>query len=153
LREVDVETLRRIGRYIRGELKLLPPPISQGKPARASSTWRSQGGFDAAAAFDGDLNTRWSAGENFRSGWLEVDLGQPTRVARAVIDEGNWGRIRQFEVQAQQDGVWKTIASGTTIGPAKEISFPPVIARLFRLNILNAVEVPTICEFQLHASP
>jgi alpha-L-fucosidase len=153
LREVDVETLRRVGRYIRGELKPPPPPISQGKPARASSTWRGQGGFDAAAAFDGDPNTRWGAGENSRSGWLEVDLGQPTHVARAVIDEGNWGRIRQFEVQAQQDGVWKTIASGTTIGPAKAISFPPVTARLFRLNILNAVEVPTICEFQLHASP
>ena len=33
LREVDVETLRRVGRYIRGELKLPPPPVSQGKPA------------------------------------------------------------------------------------------------------------------------
>ena len=41
------------------------------------------------------------------------------------------------------------IASGTTLGPAKEISFSPVTARLFRLNILQAVEVPTICEFEL----
>ncbi len=67
-------------------------------------------------------------------------------MARAVIDEGNWNRVRQFEVQAQLDSAWKTIASGTTLGPAKEVPFPPTTARLFRLNILEADEVPTICE-------
>jgi alpha-L-fucosidase len=39
LREVDVETLRKVGQYVRGELKPPPPPVSQGKPDRASSTW------------------------------------------------------------------------------------------------------------------
>ena len=152
LREVDVQTLRKVGQYIRGEIKLPPAPVSQGKPARSSSNWKGQRGFDASAAFDGDSNTRWGAAENSRSGWLEVDLGEPVRVDRAVIDEGNWNRVRQFEVQAQQDGAWKTIVSGTTIGPAKEISFAPVTARVFRLNILKADEVPTICEFCVHAS-
>jgi alpha-L-fucosidase len=153
LRDVDVETLRKVGQYIRGEIKLPPPPISRGKPAQASSVWKSERGFAATAAFDGDPDTRWGAAENSRSGWLAVDLGQPARVVRAVIDEGNWNRVRQFEVQAQQDGVWKTIASGTTIGPAKDISFPPTTAQRFRLNILAAVEVPTICEFELWAAP
>jgi alpha-L-fucosidase len=149
LRDVDVETLRKVGQYIRGEIKLPPPPISRGKPAKASSAWKGQRGHDAAAAFDGDANTRWGAAENSRSGWLEVDLGAPTLVTRAVIDEGNWNRVRQFEVQAQQDGAWKIVASGTTIGPAKEISFTPTTARVFRLNILKADDVPTICEFEL----
>ena len=149
LRDIDVRTLRKVGQYIRGEVKLPPPPISRSKPARASSTWQGQRGFEAAAAFDGDPDTRWGAAENSRSGWLEVDLGEPTRVDRAVIDEGNWNRVRQFELQAQQAGDWRTIASGTTIGPAKEISFPPITARVFRLNILKAEDVPTICEFEL----
>jgi alpha-L-fucosidase len=153
LREVDVETLRKTGQFIRGEIKLPPPPISRGKPARSSGTWKGQGGFDAAAAFDGDPSTRWGAAENSRAGWLEVDLLAPTLVARAVIDEGNWDRVRQFEVQAQQDGTWKTVASGTTIGPSKEVPLVPTAARLFRLNILAAVEVPTICEFELFSTP
>jgi alpha-L-fucosidase len=149
LREVDVQTLRKAGQYIRGEITLPPPPISRGKLARASSLWQSQRGFDAAAAVDGDPNTRWGAAENSRSGWLEVDLGRVARVGRAVIDEGDWNRVRQFEIQAKQDGDWKTIASGTTIGPAKGISFLPVAARVFRLNILAATDVPTIHEFEL----
>ena len=45
---------------------------------------------------------------------------------------------------------WQTIASGTAIESNKEIVFPaPVKARIFRLNILEANEVPTIGEFQL----
>ena len=150
LRDIDVQTLRKVGQYIRGELKLPPAPASRGKSGRASSTWKGQDGFDAAAAFDGNPQTRWGAAENSRSGWLEVDLGEATRVGRAVIDEGSWNRVREFELQAQPDGVWKTVASGTTLGPAKVISFAPVTARLFRLNILQAADVPTICEFEVY---
>ena len=51
---------------IRGEIQLPPPPISRGKPAKASSVWKSQRGFDVAAAFDGDHNTRWGAAEKSR---------------------------------------------------------------------------------------
>jgi alpha-L-fucosidase len=152
LREVDVETLRKVGRYVRGELSLPPPPVSVGKPARASSTWKSNPGYEAAAAFDGDPNTRWGAAEGSRAGWLEVDLGKPTRIARVVIDEGAWNRVRAFELQAQEEGAWKTIASGTTIGPEKELVFAPVTARVFRLHIVQAGDVPTICELALHAA-
>ena len=150
LRDIDVQTLRKVGQYIGGELKLPAPPVSCGKPARASSTWKNQPGFDAPAAFDGNPQTRWGAAENSRSGWLEVDLGVPTRVNRAVVDEGNWNRVREFELQAQHGGAWKTIAAGTTIGQAKEISFAPITANAFRLNIFKADEVPTICEFDLY---
>jgi alpha-L-fucosidase len=150
LREIDVQTLRKVGQYIRGEIKLPPPPVSRGKSASASSVWNSQRGFDAAAAFDGSPATRWGAVENSRSGWLEVDLGEPRLVDRAMIDEGSWNRVRQFELQAQQGEDWKTIASGTTLGPTKEISFPAVTARVVRLNILKANDVPTICEFEVY---
>jgi alpha-L-fucosidase len=153
LREIDVQTLRKVGQYVRGEIKLPPPPVSRGKPARASSTWKSQRGFEAAAAFDGDPHTRWGAAENARAAWLEVDLGQPVRVGRARVDEGNWNRVRAYELQARPEDAWKTVASGTTLGPAKEMVFAPVTARVFRLNIIQAVEVPTICEFEVFEQP
>ena len=91
-----------------------PSSLALGKPARASSTWKNQVGFGAQAACDGNPETRWGAGEDARSGWLEVDLGLPTRVSRAVIDEGDWNRVRRFELQVKQDGAWQTIASVRT---------------------------------------
>jgi alpha-L-fucosidase len=42
IRDIDVKTLRKVGRYIRGEIKRPPPPpppVSQGKEASAPSGW------------------------------------------------------------------------------------------------------------------
>jgi len=153
IRDIDVRTLRKVGQYIRGELKPPPPPpppVSRGKSARASSTWQSLPGFDAAKAFDGDPATRWGAAEESRSGWLQVDLGGKTRIRRAMIDEGTWDRVRRFEIQAGEEGKWKPVAKGEKIGAMLELKFSPVETRYVRLNILEAREVPTICSFDVY---
>ena len=70
-------------------------------------------------------------------------------ITRAMIDEGTWNRVRRFELQYKQGEAWKTLVSGTTLGPKKQLRFSPVRAQQFRLNIVEAVEVPTIHEFEL----
>ena len=146
LREIDVKTLRTVGQLIRGEITI-PSPL-KGK-VTASGTW-SQPGYEAEKACDGDPATRWGAPENSRSGWLEIDLGAEKTVSRALVDEGGFARSRRFEIQANVDGDWHAVVTGTTIGAGKEIKFAtPVKALVFRLNILEANEVPTIGEFQL----
>jgi alpha-L-fucosidase len=149
LRQIDVETLRKVGELIRQTLPTLPPPLSKDKPAKASSVWHAPG-YEADKAFDDDNATRWGAAQDAGGkGWLEVDLGQPTTFNHAVILEGEWNRVRQFEVQIRDGDAWKTIASGTTLGVRKQLDFKPVVARFVRLNILEAAGVPTIWEFQL----
>ncbi len=147
LRTIDVQTLRKVGQYIRHEIALPPPPVSRGKNATASSRWSER--YAASMAFDGDASTRWGAEPKSRSGWLAIDLGKPSVVGRAMIDEGGWNRVERFELQAEVDGQWKTVVAGTTLGPRKMLHFAPVRARRFRLNILQANEVPTIVEFEL----
>jgi len=153
LRPIDVQTLHEVGQYIRGEVKLPPPPASQGHSASASSVWQDDEKYGPAAAFDGDPNTRWGAAQGSRNGWLAVDLGAPTTIARAIVDEGDWDRVRRFELQYQQEKQWQTLAMGTTLGPRHELRFAPTKAQHFRLNILEANEVPTILEFELWAAP
>ncbi len=57
-----------------------PPPLSQGNPATASTTYGA--GYTPDKAFDGDLDTRWSATRGQATAWLQVDLGQPTQIGR-----------------------------------------------------------------------
>ncbi len=150
LRKLDVKTLREVGQYIRGERMVPPPPRSQGKPATASSQWSVE--HAASKAFDGDPNTRWGAEPQSRCGWLSVDLEKPGAVDRAVIDEADWDRVQRFDLQAEMDGQWTTVVSGTTLGARKTLCFQPVTAQKFRLNITEANEVPTIVEFELWAA-
>ena len=142
LREIDVKTLRRVGEMIRN-----PPPPPPA--AHASGTW-SAPGFEAHRAVDGDPATRWGAPEGSRTGWLEVDLGAPAAIGRAVMDEGEWDRVRRFELQFDAGGRWTTAAAGDRIGPQRELRFPKVTARRFRLLITEAADVPTLCEFALY---
>jgi len=124
--------------------------LAVGKKIIASSTWPGHG-HTPRMAFDDDPTTRWGAGEDTRTGWLAVDLGEPKTIGRLRVNEATWDRIRKFELQIQEDGQWETIHTGTTIGADFTVEFEPVTAQHVRLNILEATDVPTIWEVQLFA--
>ncbi|MDR3229455.1 MAG: alpha-L-fucosidase [Puniceicoccales bacterium] len=150
LRDIDVQTLREVGRMIR-EKSVLPAPISKGKKSTASSTWELQSGLGAAAANDGNEATRWGAASDARSGWLEIDLGKPANISKVVIVETAFPRIRQFciEYLDPADSAWKVAAAGEKVN-RRELHFnAPIRAARWRLNILQATDVPTVNEFQL----
>jgi len=149
LRDIDVATLRQVGELIRNPPPTAADALSRGKKASASSTW-PQAGYEADKAVDGETSTRWGAATDARSAWLEVDLGQQQRVGRAVISELQYPRTRQFAVECLDGQTWKPLARGTTIAGTRTVDFPPVTARQFRLNILEATEVPTIEEFGVY---
>ncbi len=146
IRDIDVKTLREVGNMISGKIAM-PVPLA-GK-ATASSTW-SQPGYEAGKATDNNFSTRWGAVKDSRSGWLEIDLGSEKTITSALIDEGEFVRVRKFIIEAYQGNEWKAIGSGESIGSYLKVKFPRAVkAQKFRLNILEANEVPTIGEFQL----
>jgi hypothetical protein len=125
-----------------------PPPLSQGKQVTVSSQF-NEPGYDAARAVDGDLTTRWASDFAARSGWLAVDLGQEQEIDRVWISEIEWPETREFTIEIKQGDTWKEVARGTTIGSDKEIVFPPVKARIVRLNVSKAERPININEFQV----
>ncbi len=62
------------------------------------------------------------------------------------MDDTPYGRTRKFEIQVQVGPQWKTLVAGTTIGSHKHLAFDKIKARLFRLVISEATEVPVIAE-------
>ncbi len=148
IRDIDVETLKKVGQYIRGEIKLPPKPYKIAR-VKASSIWNQE--YKAEFAVDNNSSTRWGAKENSRSGWLEISLSEKSKVSRICIDEGDWDRVRQYEVQVLHGTIWKTIHRGDNLGSQNVITFDPVTSDTFRLNILKANEVPTIHDIKLFA--
>ena len=121
--------------------------LTVGKPATANAIWSPE--YSAEKAFDGDESTRWGGAPGSRSGWLEVDLGEPKTFDRLLVLEAPWNRVRKFQLQYLEGDVWQTFHEGTTLGDFS-LQFPPVTAQRFRLNILEATDVPTIWEVHLY---
>jgi hypothetical protein len=105
-------------------------PVSQGKPATASS---SEGrAYPASAAVDGDTGTRWSSAFSDPQ-WLQVDLGSPTAIGKVVL---NWERAyaTAYQIQISSDGsAWSTVYSTTTSKGGNETLTVTGTARYVRL--------------------
>ena len=127
--------------------------LATGAKATASNVFQRQGSYRAAMAFDDDPETRWATDSGTKQAWLEVDLGKPQTFSKIALHEwdGDPQRIQKFELQWKDRDAWKTIFTGTTMGPGFEKQFPPVTARVVRLNILDAKDGPTIDEFEILA--
>jgi alpha-L-fucosidase len=125
--------------------------VSKGKPATASNFFEDRPKYAPAKAFDGDSSTRWATDWGTHAAWIAVDLGEPAEVGRVRIHEAvEFGRrIERFELQYMADGQWRTAHAGTTVGARYKADFPPVTARRWRLNILQAEEGPTIWQITL----
>lgn len=145
---------------IEGKPEVLAPakPVSQGKPVTVSAEWRGRPTLNKENITDGLANTFWAGPENSRTGWAQIDLGADTTVTGAMLSEGpGFTRCGKFDIQAQVGGEWKTVVSGTGIGLKKELVFPSVKARLFRVNVTADKPAgapdgePVIAEFQLTA--
>ena len=137
-------------RFYRGE-SVEPPPgsgIAAGKPTKASRF-----GGRVTGPMRRSMTTKPPVGRRTesRNGWIEVDLGQDRVVGRAVVMELAYARTQKFAIEYKEGDVWKAVLADATIAGRRTFDFAPVKARHFRLNILEANEVPTIEEFQLYA--
>lgn len=118
-----------------------------GKTATASSIYSED--YGPANAVDGNLQTRWAAKQGTTDAWLEVDLGQPTLIGRALISEITWKETREFVLEARDGETWKELARGTTIGSDFQLEFPAIKTRFVRLRIVKSERAANINEFQV----
>lgn len=127
--------------------------LTVGKSATASNVYQNNPSFAATMAIDDDDQTRWATDASTGPCWLEVDLGMPETFDRARISECvEYGvRVKTFALEFKDGQQWKTFYRGQAMGENHEAQFPPVTARVVRLNITDGQGGPTICEFQLFA--
>jgi alpha-L-fucosidase len=125
--------------------------LSIGKKASASNVYQDSETYAAGKACDDDETTRWATDNGIRNAWIEIDLGSPQRIGRALINQAfpELRRIRKFTIEYWNDNQWKSCFKGENPGEITEVSFNPVNAQRVRLNITEATEGPTIWEFQV----
>ncbi len=150
--EHDAARLSELGELLRATFAV---DLARGAPAGATNERGGARRFAAAGAVDGDPATYWACDDDVRAASLEVELDAPAAFDRLLLREhvALGQRVRAFDVEVHEDGAWRTLARGTTIGARRILVFPPVRARRLRLNVRDARACPTLAELGLYASP
>ncbi|WP_128547544.1 alpha-L-fucosidase [Larkinella soli] len=124
------------------------------RTARASA---STPAFPPRNLTDGNADTYWAASAGQTTATLDLDLGRETTFDRIALQEpvrlGQ--RVSAFRVEAEQNGQWKPVASGTTIGYKRLLRLDaPVQARRIRVVIEQANNTAALSEIAVYkASP
>ena len=149
LADPDVQRLTEFGAAVRRlhEGKIMPATIA------ASSTRGPE--FSAAHGADGDLDTFWTTDDAVHTGWLELDFGTAREFNVVNVQEAIalGERVTRYRVEAEKDGTWVTLASGTAMGQCNLHSVEKTTARRVRLVIESAKACPAIAEFSVHLAP
>ncbi len=104
---------------------------------------------------DGNPDTYWATDDGVNTGAVTLDFGKPTEFDRFLAQEyiplGQ--RVEKFNVEAEIDGAWKTVASGTTIGYKRILRFDPVVAQRIRFNVQASRACPVISNLEVYDAP
>ncbi len=127
--------------------------VPAGATATASSTLGGEtDGFRAARVLDADLDSWWAPAGEARTGSLTVALGAPVTFDRVRLQEyvALGQRVSLFEIEAEVDGRWQRIATGTTIGHTRIVATAVTTTSRVRVTIHDARGVPMIASVSLH---
>ena len=122
------------------------------KAAKASDVYREQyAALGAQMATDSNLSTRWAMNLGKEKGWIELDLGQPRKISKLIIDEHSFNRVSNYRVEYKVGKDWTKLFEGGDIGVLLK-EFPAVTAQYVRLVTLDSRSPsggPTIWEFSV----
>lgn len=120
--------------------------------ATASDVYHNQHeGLGPKMAIDQDLGTRWAMNLGKEKGWISLDLGQPRKVSKVIIDERGLNQIARFQVDYKKGDTWTKLFGGDSI-EAFQKAFPPVMAQHIRLSTFDtrsSTGGPTIWDFSV----
>lgn len=111
--------------------------------------------YNSDKTVDGDKNTYWTTDDGIIKASITVDFGKPTLFNRFLVQEyielGQ--RVKQFSLEAEIDGEWKTIDNQTTIGYKRILRLDDITATKIRMTIEDAKAAALISNIAVYHAP
>ena len=111
--------------------------------------------FSPENLIDKDPSTYWATGDQDTIATIEFQWEKPKTINCLMLQEyirlGQ--RITGFSVDIWDDGVWKEVAKGSTIGYKKIVRFPTNKSNRIRINIKAALACPVIADIAAFQIP
>ena len=108
--------------------------------------------FGAQNLTDGNKETYWTTDDLMKTGSIEFEFPQPTKVNYIVIQEfirlGQ--RVKSFDIEIWKNEAWEKVVSGTTIGHKRILSLDGAETAKIRINISDSKACPVISNVEIY---
>jgi alpha-L-fucosidase len=100
----------------------------------------------------GNTHLGWSPPGAGTTGWLEVRYQTPVECDTVSLREaiGLGQHVARYTLELEEDGRWRRMSEGTTIGHRKLDRFPLARATALRVTVLEAYARPVLSAVSLH---
>jgi alpha-L-fucosidase len=123
--------------------------LAAGAAVRSSSAASGRGPENL---LDENPDTFWTTAGNEENAVIEFELAAETIVdcltLREYIRAGQ--RIESFFLEIENEGTWREVARGTTVGARRILGFDSILAKKVRLTIIKSRANPALASFGLH---
>ena len=153
LHENDVASLRHFGDLLRATFS---ENLAAGGAAHTTTVRGNDPSFGPLNLLDGDRYTYWSTDDSVAMPEVSIELPRPVtfNVVRLRENIRLGQRVEAFAVDRWEEGAWKKIAEGTSIGSCRLIRFAEAVTTTrVRLRITRCPVCPAISELGLYRQP
>lgn len=111
--------------------------------------------FSPSFLFDGDRSTYWAASDDDAAPQILLESRQPVSFNCIVLEEylEAGQRIGTFVVEAGENGNYREIARGTTVGRKRILQFPRQNAASLRIRFTGVKDVPALVALRVLDAP
>lgn len=141
--------VRALEQFAQARRTLFAHNLLEGSRVRAS------GGAAPDAVLDSARGCYWQAPAGASAGWIEFESDTPLTFDVLRLEEAiELGQhIANHRLDIWEDGGWRTVHWGTTIGNARLARFAPCTASRIRVLVEHAYDTPRISRVALFRSP
>ncbi|MCL3779479.1 alpha-L-fucosidase [Prolixibacteraceae bacterium JC049] len=152
IHEIDEARLKAWAKAIKQEFQT---EVLANSKASATDVRGNSKTYAAKNVLDNDKNTYWATNDSVTAASLTFEFKQPTTLNRVLLQEyiALGQRVRKFNVAAQVNGKWETIAEQTTIGYKRILKTKRVEATALRINISSSKACPLISNVKAYNAP
>jgi alpha-L-fucosidase len=111
--------------------------------------------FSPANLVDGCETAYWATDDSIRTGWVEFEFPQPTRINHIILMEtiSLGQRIRKWHLEIFDGQTWRTVCNGTTVGHKRIVPFATESAHRLRLVIDESKASPVLTSVSFYNVP
>ncbi|MES2827970.1 MAG: alpha-L-fucosidase [Bacteroidota bacterium] len=128
--------------------------LAKGKKVTANGLSRGKL-FSPMNLTDGKPNTYWAPPDGMKNSWLTLDLGKQTEINQIILQENlKLGqRVREFSIMYWDGKAYREVASQTTIGHKRIISFPTLKTSRLKVYFSETQVAPALSNISVYKVP